>query len=250
VALTVRAAAGTGTASWERLASATVRFGDGATATVSGRCTGATLPPPSAGLIVRHSYRRAGLVTPQVTAAAVCGLSARPDMGPGPSLRVLPAAPAATASWSQCNPSQVPVTATGTGAALGHIGVLFTLRNTSRQNCRLHGYPGMLMLDSRGRALPTTVVRARAGAYLFPPVVQHQVALPPGATASFDLQYADNPVGAQASEPYSTACPAATSADVTLPNAFVHSVVPVRMAPCGGQVLVTPVVPGSTWLSP
>jgi hypothetical protein len=74
------------------------------------------------------------------------------------------------------------------------------------------------------------------------------VALQPGALASFDLQYGDNPVGVQASEPYAQACPSAASAEVTLPNATGHSVVPVSMAPCGGQVLVSPVVPGSQWL--
>jgi hypothetical protein len=84
---------------------------------------------------------------------------------------------------------------------------------------------------------------------LFPAVAPHRVALGPGATASFDLQYGDNPVGAQANEPYAQACPATTEAEVTLPDASGHSVVPVSMAPCGGQVFVSPVVPGSQWLS-
>jgi hypothetical protein len=162
---------------------------------------------------------------------------------------VLPAAPAASASWPQCSPSQIGITAAGTGAGLGHVGVLFTLRNTSPTSCRLSGYPGIQLLGSNGHALPTTVVPAVTGAYLFPAVAPHRVALQPGALASFDLQYGDNPVGAQANEPYAQACPSATSAQVTLPNANEHSVVPASMAPCGGQVLVSPVVPGSQWLS-
>jgi Domain of unknown function (DUF4232) len=249
VALRIQAYAGTGGQQWERLASATVSFGDGGTATVRGQCTGASLPPPSAGLVVRHAYERTGPVTPRLTAAAVCGRSGQPDLGPGPSLRVLPAAPAASESWPQCSPSQIGITAMGTGAGLGHVGVLFTLRNTSSASCRLIGYPGIQLLGSNGHALPTTVVRAVTGAYLFPAVAPHPVALQPGALASFDLQYGDNPVGAQASEPYAEACPSATSAEVTLPNANEHSVVPASMAPCGGQVLVSPVVPGSQWLS-
>jgi Protein of unknown function (DUF4232) len=251
VALTVQASAGTGATPWVRLASATVRFGDGGTATVTGRCTGATLPPPSAGLVVRHAYQRTGPVSPRVTAAAVCGQASQPSLGPGPALRVLPAAPAASTSWPQCSQSQIGITAAGTGAGLGHVGELFTLRNTSSASCRLEGYPDMQLLGSNGQALPTTVVRAGStGAYLFPAVTPHRVALPPGAAASFDLQYGDNPVGAQANEPYAQACPSATSAEVTLPSASDHSVVPVSMAPCGGQVLVSPVVPGSQWLSP
>jgi hypothetical protein len=248
VPLTVQASAGTSPAQWKRLASATVDFGDGTTATVRGQCTGTSLPPPSTGLVIRHTYQRTGLVSPQLTAAAVCGHSGQPDLAPGPSLRVLPAAPAASAAWPQCGPSQIAMTATGTGAALGHVGVLFTLRNTSTASCRLNGYPGLLLLGSDGHAVPTTVVRVVNGAYLIPAVAPHRVALQPGALASFDLQYGDNPVGAQANEPYAQACPSAASAEVTLPNANGHSVVPVSMAPCGGQVLVSPVVPGSQWL--
>jgi hypothetical protein len=246
----VQASASTGAQQWERLASATVSFGDGATATVTGRCTGTSLPQPSAGLVVRHAYQRTGLVSPQVTAAAVCGQPGKPDLGPGPSLRVLPAAPAASASWPQCSRSQIGITAASAGAGLGHVGVLFTLRNNSSAGCRIEGYPGILLLGGTGQALPTTVVRAVNGAYLFPAVVPHRVALPPGAVASFDLQYGDNPVGAQANESYAQACPSATGTEVTLPNALDHAVVPASMAPCGGQVFVSPVVPGSHWLSP
>lgn len=248
VPLTVQASSGTGAPQWERLASATVSLGDGTTATVRGPCAGASLPPPSAGLVVRHAYHRTGLVSPQLTAAVVCGRSGQPDLSPGPSLRVLPAASAASAAWPLCSQRQVGITAAGTGAALGHVGVLFTLRNTSAASCRLGGFPGIVLRGSNGQALPTTVVRVVSGAYLIPAVVPHRVALPPGAIASFDLQYGDNPVGAQANEPYSQACPSAASAEVTLPNATGHSVVPASLAPCGGQVLVSPVVPGSRWL--
>jgi len=250
VPLRVQASAGTSAQQWQRLASATVSFGDGSAATVRGRCTGAALPPPSAGLVIRHAYQRTGLVSPQLTAAAVCARSSQPNLSPGPSLRVLPAASAASAAWPHCRPSQIGMTAASNGAALGHVGVLFTLRNTSSAHCRLTGYPGMLLVGSNGRALPTTVVRAVNGAYLIPAVVPHRVALPPGAIASFDLQYGDNPVGAQANEPYNQACPSASSAEVTLPSASGHSVAPASMAPCGGQVVVSPVVPGSQWLLP
>jgi hypothetical protein len=81
-------------------------------------------------------------------------------------------------------------------------------------------------------------------------VVPHRVALAPGATASFDLQYGDTPGGAQANEPYAEACPPASGTEVTPPNASDHMVVSASMAPCAGQVLVSPVVPGSQWLSP
>jgi hypothetical protein len=253
VTLTVQAAAGPGSPQWIRLATATVALGDGTTVTVTGHCSGTALPPPSAGLFVRHVYRQPGVVNPQVTAAMQCGHAgaAAPALaGASVSLRVLPAAAPDSVSWPQCAKSQMTINAAGTGAGLGHVGVLFTLRNTSTTRCRLYGYPGLQLLSSSGQALPTTVVRAATGAYLFPAVVPHWVSLPPGAVGSFDLQYGDNPVGAAASEPYATACPAATQVEVTLPNADDHAVVPASMAPCGGQVLVSPVVPGAQWLAP
>jgi hypothetical protein len=252
VILRVQAAAAPGSPQWLRLGTATVALGDGTTTTVTGKCAGTSLPPPSAGLLVRHVYRRAGVVSPSVTAATVCGRG--PETGAGlagasVSLRVLPAASAASASWPKCRNSQLTTTATGEGAALGHVGVLFTVRNTSAASCRLEGYPGLRLLDSSGHALPTTVVRAVNGAYLFPAVAPHPVALMPGAVASFDLQYYDNPVGAAAGEPYATACPAATQVLLTLPNTGGPAGVPASMAPCEGQVVVSPVVPGAQWLA-
>ncbi len=253
VMLRIQAAAGQPSPQWLRLATATVALGDGTTATVTGKCEGASLPPPSAGLLVRHVYRHSGVVSPSVTAATVCGRAAQTEAslaGASLSLRVLPAAPAASASWPQCRQAELTVAATGEGAALGHVGVLFTLRNTSSVSCRLDGYPGLQLLDSTGRALPTTVVHAVSGAYLFPAVVPHSVALAPGAVGSFDLQYYASPVGAAANQPYATACPAATQVEVSMPNTAGHSVVSASMAPCEGQVVVSPIVPGAQWLAP
>jgi len=232
-----------------RVASATVDLGDGTTATVRGPCSGATLPAPGDGLVVRHVYRQPGTLLARVTAATVCGQAAKPSLlGTSDSLYVLPSAPAASGSWPQCSPSQVQITAKAMGAAMGHVGVLFALQNTSPTSCRLYGFPGMLLLGGSGQGLPTTVDRVVTGSYLILGIAPHWVALPPGAVGSFDLEYGDNPVGSQASEPYAQACPSAARADVTLPNSYNHSVVPVSMAPCGGQVLVSPVVPGTQWV--
>jgi hypothetical protein len=119
--------------------------------------------------------------------------------------------------------------------------------NISAAGCRLLGYPGLRLLGSSGKALATTVHDAAAGTYLFPPVAPHRVALPPGGYAAFELEYGDNPSGPQASEPQQTACPSANQAEVTLPGASAGSggsVVAASMAPCGGDVWVSPVIPG------
>lgn len=161
------------------------------------------------------------------------------------------ATPATPQAVSTCGPGQVQAAATSQGAALGHAGVLFTLRNTSADPCQLDGFPHLQLLGAGGRTLPTTVVPVRASAYLFRGEAPRPVTLRPGvAAASFDLQYGNAPAGAAATQPPATACPAAISVRVILPGSAGQPVVRVRMAPCGGQVMVSAVVAGTRWLSP
>ena len=245
VRLTVQASAGPGSPRWLRLASVTVSFGDGAAGTASQACAGSHPAPAAKGLTVGHAYARAGVFTTRVTSATICGQAGQPNLaGVIQAVQVLPSAPAASASWPRCTRDEVQVSDSGTGAGLGHVGVLFTLHNRSAVGCQLFGYAGLGLLGPGGRPLPTTVNRAVSGTYLFPAVVPHTVALAPGGYASFDLEYEDNPSGAQASEPYAQACPAASQTEVTLPNAYDFSVVPADMAPCGGAVWISPVIPG------
>lgn len=245
VGLTAQASAGPGSPRWLRLASVTISFGDGAAGTASQACAGRHAAPAAKGLTVGHAYSRAGVFTTRVTSATICGHVGQPALADvTQAVQVLPSAPAASASWPRCTRDEVQISGSGTGAALGHVGVLFTLHNTSAVGCQLFGYAGLGLLGPGGRPLPTTVHRAVSGTYLFPAVVPHPVALAPGGYASFDLEYGDNPSGAQASEPYARACPAASQTEVTLPNAYDFSVARVDMAPCGGAVWISPVIPG------
>jgi hypothetical protein len=245
VTLTAQASARPGFSGLLRLASVTVSFGDGTSASASQRCSGGDQPPAARGLALRHSYRRAGLFTAEVTSATICGRTGSPDLnGVSAAVRVLPAAPAASATWPLCTTGDVQIADQGTGAGLGHVGVLFTVHNVSATACRLSGYPGLRLLASNGNALPTTVHDAATGTYLFPAVAPHRVALRPGGYAVFELEYGDNPTGSQASEPYSTACPAASQADVTLPGASASTAIPASLAPCAGDVWVSPIIPG------
>ncbi len=248
VAITAQASAGPGTPRWLRLASVSVSFGDGTSGSASQPCAGPSPAPAARGLAVGHRYGRAGVFTARVTSAGVCGQAGQPSLTwVNATLRVLPAAPAGSVSWPACPPGAVRVAASGTGAGLGHVGVLFTVRNTSAAGCRLSGYAGLRLLGRAG-PLPTIVHRAVYGTYLFPPVAPHLVALLPGGYAAFELEYEDNPSGAQASEPYATACPAASRAEVTLPGAGGGRVIPAAMAPCGGDVWISPVIPGRSWV--
>lgn len=250
VTLTAQASAGAGSTRWLRLAGVTISFGDGTSASMTQQCSGSRQAPAAKGLALSHAYRRAGLFTAEVTSASICGKTGSPQLsGVSAAVRVLPAAPAASASWPRCATGQVRIAAQGIGAGLGHVGVLFTVHNVSSAGCRLRGYPGLLLLGNGGNALATTVHDAAAGTYLFPPVAPHRVALEPGGYAAFELEYGDNPIGAQANEPYSTACPAASQAEVTLPGASAGSVTAAAMAPCGGDVWVSPVIPVRAWIT-
>jgi Protein of unknown function (DUF4232) len=245
VTLTAQASARPGGVRWLRLASVTVSFGDGTSASASQRCSGGDQAPAAKGLALAHSYRRAGLFTAEVTSASICGETGSPQRnGVNVAVRVLPAAPAASASWPVCTTGDVRIADHGTGAGLGHVGVLFTVHNVSAAACRLLGYPALRLLAGNGNALPTTVHDAATGTYLFPAVAPHRVALRPGGYAAFELEYGDNPVGSQASEPYSTACPTASQADVMLPGASAGTTISASMAPCGGDVWVSPMIPG------
>jgi Domain of unknown function (DUF4232) len=249
VTITAQAAAGPGSTRWLRLASVTVGFGDGTSGSASQACTGNQVPPAK-GLSVRHRYRRAGVFTAQVTSARICGRTGRPDLnGVSAAMRVLPAAPSASASWPVCTGAGARIAARVIGAGLGHVGVQFTVHNTAAKGCRLSGYAGLRLLGPGGSLLPTTVHHATSGTYLFPAIAPHLVALKPGGYAAFQLEYEDNPSGAQASEPYAKACPAATKVKVTLPGAGATSVASVAIAPCGGAVWISPVIPGRTWIS-
>jgi len=250
VTVTAQATPTTAPVRWLRLASVTVSFGDGASVSASQSCASRHQAPAVSGLAVRHAYRRAGRFTVQVTSARTC-VRAGPvnTTGASVSMPVLPSAPPASAAWPPCTQGEVRISAGGTGAGLGHVGVLFTLHNISAAGCRLLGYPALQLIASNGSQLPTTVHDAAAGTYLFPPVAPHRVALAPGGYAAFELEYEDNPFGARASEPYATACPPAARADVTLPGASAASAVTAGMAPCGGEVWVSPVIPGRRWIT-
>jgi len=249
VTVTAQASAGPGTPRWLRLASVTMSFGDGTSGSASQNCAGSSAPA-ARGLSVGHRYLRAGVYTAQVTSARICGQTGAPALnGVSTAMRVLPGAPPGSSTWPVCTAARARIAAQDTGAGLGHVGVLFTVHNTGASGCRLSGYAGLRLLGRAGHPLPTTVHDATTGTYLFSAITPHLVGLRPGGYAAFELEYEDNPSGAQASEPYATACPAATKAMVALPGARAASPVSAAMAPCGGEVWISPVIPGRAWIA-
>ncbi len=108
------------------------------------------------------------------------------------------------------------------------------LRNITATPCTLSGYPGLLLLDAAGSALPTTVVRK--GSFSFTAMSPTTVSLSPGTSVYFNIGYSDVPVGGQ------TSCPSSAKLEITPPNAFDHLTIPATLGPCGGgSMTVSPV---------
>ncbi|MDE3206468.1 MAG: DUF4232 domain-containing protein [Acidobacteriota bacterium] len=96
-----------------------------------------------------------------------------------------------------------------------------TFTNHSQTACDLYGYPGMLMLDSAGRPLPTHVYRVA----LHP---EGNVVLGPQQTASFDAHWA-------AQTGYANLiCPTSSRVEITPPGAFQPLTVDWAISPYGG----------------
>jgi hypothetical protein len=218
------------------LAQATFDFGDGSTLSVSSPCAS-----PGQTLTASHVYSRTGDFTITVTAARPCDPAINlDDHDIWPAVLVMPAAPPGSVSWPQCGQGQVQVSAQDDGAAVSHTALLFTIRNIAGWGCTTYGYPGLVLVSQDGTALQSNVTRG--GAYLFPSVQPHLVALAPGGTASFEFGF---------SEALLPDCQVA-QAEVYLPDSYTYSLTGLggrQFVPCHGYFSITPVLPGSIGVS-
>jgi hypothetical protein len=225
-----------------RIATATVDFGDGSTGTVPGSC--------GPRVATAHVYQGGGDYHPTVTAITVCAGSPAANLAfTTTALHLFPSAPAASAGWPVCSTFQLHLAGGGTGAGLGNVATQITLTNVSSHACTLEGYPTVTLVGNGGRVLVTHATPATTGAYMFPAVVPHRVALAPGDVATFMLGYGDNPSGAGLTEPYEIACPVTSAVRVILPGTHEFGTAKVAIAPCEGMVDVSPIVPGADRLT-
>ncbi len=225
-----------------QIATATMDFGDGSRAIVAGSC--------AALVATVHAYRRGGNYQPKVTAVTDCAGSPAADLAAATTtLRVFPSAPAASSSWPVCSTFQLHLAGGWSGAGLGNVATQITLTNVSEHACALVGYPGVVLVGAGGRLLTTHATPATTGAYMFPAIVPHLVALTPGGIATFMLGYGDNPSGPGLTEPYAVACPVTSAVRVILPGTHEFGTARVSIAPCEGMLDVSPIVPGADRLT-
>jgi Protein of unknown function (DUF4232) len=143
-----------------------------------------------------------------------------------------------------CASSQLTLTYTGTQGATGHLEATFALHNVSGRSCTLRGYPAAELLDAAGHTLTT---RLKQGKGFFPDTLlaPRQVVLKPGGGAQFGLGFADNNeyVGGRP-------CPSAAWLKTVPPHAAGALRVALtggehpRFAPCGGQLVASPIYTG------
>jgi hypothetical protein len=220
-----------------------VDFGDGSgiTAVPAGTCRARPVRP--AGLVdsavVSHRYARPGRHTIRIWARLGCGTT-RPVQYATTTVFSYPSAPPGASAWPRCQPGQLSAALVSLGAATGHVGAQIVLRNVSARPCHLFGFPGLRMLAASGAPLPTST--HRGGSFLFAALRPHLVGLGPSQTASFDLAYTDIPAD---DLPYRQACPAAATVVIIPPDDVTSLRAPARIAPCGGHLDVSPVVPGT-----
>ena len=157
-------------------------------------------------------------------------LSGRGDAGRAHATSPVPALPYVP----RCHTSQVAINAVDGDAGVGHVGILFRVRNRSARFCGMYGYPGAQLLDARYRALPTSV--ARGPGYLSGNPRPQLVRLVAGASAYFVLEWVHVPSPGQT-------CPLASYMRVTPPDERTSIVVATRADACGGRLTATPIEP-------
>ncbi len=94
------------------------------------------------------------------------------------------------------------------------------MKNVSTTSCRTYGYPGMLLVDTSGAALPTTVTRG--GGLAFEEIAPSEVTLDAGQTAYFNVGFND----VQTS---TGTCSSTHTVEVTPPTNTTHATVDVPL---------------------
>lgn len=220
-----------------------VDFGDGTRQSVaSPPCEFRTVEAPQVlnTLSVTHVYSAPGKHEIQMWSVLGCGPTQSTQYSTI-TVYLYPSAPAA-AGWPRCEATQLSGTVIYRGAAMGSAAAEALLRNTSSVPCHLYGYPGLQLVGPHGLRLTSTVTRGSA--MTFPDISPHLVGLLPGQSASFDIGYGDNPIGADGRLPYNKACPEATELAIFPPDDYTPLYAATDIAPCGGLLIVSSLVPG------
>jgi hypothetical protein len=139
-----------------------------------------------------------------------------------------------------CTASDVAVTTTRVGVAMGHVGATIEFQNIGLIPCRIRGYPGVIGVETNGlkvkaKGTPYGYLGGLASGTTTPPLVN----LAPRQRASASIEGDDMPQGATQS------CHQYSYVLVSLPYETQRVRLPLKMRSCSG-LQVHPVVPGVT----
>jgi hypothetical protein len=190
------------------------------------RLAAAPLPPPPARLRSNtlDDMRKAGAAA----AIAICTIAVLVALPLTPVQGSLPV--------PRCGAAQLALRAGRAGVATGHYGFVLILRNVLAPACSVRGYPGIQLIDARGRPIPTHP--HHGGSFTFPARPPRTVVLAPGASASFALGGDDMGLNGRA-------CPSAAAMEIIPPNTSKQIALASGVPACGGRVDVSVVVAGT-----
>ena len=121
----------------------------------------------------------------QSTTAAAAPSTTSPTSATATTATSTTTTAATTSGAPPCVAADLSLSFLGQQGGMGHGEIGFQLRNTSATSCRTYGYPGILLLDRGGGALPTIPHHTTRDFFGAGPAVPLVIA--PGASASFRL---------------------------------------------------------------
>lgn len=218
------------------------------------------------------SGERAGALLAVVVVAVVCGCSSTSPTtsGPGSTTSVAPSAsttssPAPTApapaspagtpdrtgsvggssggrGVEHCAVAQLRYRVIGSNGAAGTILTAVRVTNTGPGACWIYGYPGLQILSSSGRTVPTTTVRGGEGLPRSLAGSPRRIALSSGDWAWFAVAYHGTPAPPCTSQPVAGTELAVIAPDTTQPKTVKLD----TFAACG-RLGVSAVLAASAW---
>ena len=174
---------------------------------------------------------------------AILERCSRPSSGgpapAGPTPLPTPAPGGVLPASAPCKGAQLKLSSEGGDAGMGNRVAVLGVQNIGPQACSITGYPGVSLLDGRGRTL--TMIRAEPspGNYFRGGQAPTPVNLAPQAKGYFDLAWNVVPNEGQGE----TTCPGAATVRVTAPGDTTVVTLAQPFTPCGGRVRVGPMRP-------
>jgi photosystem II stability/assembly factor-like uncharacterized protein len=147
-----------------------------------------------------------------------------------------------------CATAKLRTTPGRSGAAAGHVGMYFYVKNVGTETCALDGYPTLQLMGNSKRLIPT--LTTFGSDYAVPAISPQIVLLKPGARAVFMLGYADQTGYGLAT------CPTADSLRITPPGDHASQTLHAKIQAYGGatisglvcgEIAVSPMMSLATW---